>query len=136
MHGCARSLPDGRGDKQSIQLAEKEELPPRFILGATITQMEQFIGTPAAQNPFVSAFNDRMTAVPAIPLPRREASRAQAEQITASQIYPAWRDAIAVLRVIAEARQSRDSATHACVQRRHAYHSRRRAANSKLVTPA
>ena len=83
---------------EAIQLAEKGKLPPRFILGATITQMEQFIGTPAAQNPFVSAFNDRMTAVPAIPPARREALRAQAEQITASQIYPAWRNAIAVLR--------------------------------------
>ena len=73
---------------EAIQLAEKGRLPPRFILGATITQMEQFIGTPAAQNPFVAAFNDRMTAVPAIPAARREALRAQAEQITASQILP------------------------------------------------
>ncbi len=83
---------------EAIQLAAKGKLPPRFILGATITQMEQFIETPPAQNPFVAAFNDRMTDVPAIPDARREALRAQAEQLTASQIYPAWRNAVAVLR--------------------------------------
>jgi len=83
---------------EALQLAEKGKLPPRFILGATITQMEQFVATLAAQNPFVSVFNDRMSAVPAIPEARREALRAQAEQITASQIYPAWRNAVAVLR--------------------------------------
>ena len=83
---------------EALQLAEKGKLPPRFILGATITQMEQFVATLAAQNPFVSVFNDRMSAAPAIPEARREALRAQAEQITASQIYPAWRNAVAVLR--------------------------------------
>jgi uncharacterized protein (DUF885 family) len=83
---------------EAVQRAEKRLLPPRFIVGLTITQMEQFIGTPAAQSPFVTAFNDRMAAAAAIPAGRREALRAEAEQITASQIYPAWRNALNVLR--------------------------------------
>jgi uncharacterized protein (DUF885 family) len=83
---------------EAIHVAEKGRLPPRFILGATIAQMEQFIETPAAENPFVSAFNDRMAAASAIPEAQRKALQAQAEQITAAQIYPAWRNAVAVLR--------------------------------------
>lgn len=83
---------------EAIMLAEKGLTPPRFILGATVTQLEQFIGTPAAQNPFVSAFDARMATVPAISAAKREELRALAEQITASQIYPAWRNALEVLR--------------------------------------
>jgi uncharacterized protein (DUF885 family) len=83
---------------EAVQRAEKRMLPPRFIVGLTITQMEQFIGTPPAQNPFVTAFNDRMASVTAIPVERREALRTEAERITAAQIYPAWRNALNVLR--------------------------------------
>ena len=54
-------------------------MPPRFILAATIAQMEQFISTPAARNPFVSAFNDRMAAACGIAPATREGLRAQAE---------------------------------------------------------
>jgi uncharacterized protein (DUF885 family) len=69
---------------EAVQRAEKRMLPPRFIVGLTITQMEQFIGTPPAQNPFVTAFNDRMASVTAIPVERREALRTEAERITAA----------------------------------------------------
>ncbi len=83
---------------EAVSLAERRLAPPRFILTSTMASMETFIGTPAAQNPFVTAFNDRMAAAPAIPAAARERLRAQAEQITASQIYPAWRNALTVLR--------------------------------------
>ncbi len=83
---------------EEVSLAERRLAPPRFILTSTIASMETFIGTPAAQNPFVTAFNDRMSAASAIPAAARERLRAQAEQITASQIYPAWRNALTVLR--------------------------------------
>jgi uncharacterized protein (DUF885 family) len=83
---------------EAASLAEKRMVPPRFILGATITQMEQFISTPPAQNPFVAVFNDRMAAASAISAATRGRLRAEAERITANQIYPAWRNAITVLR--------------------------------------
>jgi uncharacterized protein (DUF885 family) len=83
---------------EAIWLGENGRLPPRFILQATIAQMEQFIGTPATPNPFVSAFADRMAAVSAIPEARRDALQAEADQITSAQIYPAWRNAVEVLR--------------------------------------
>ncbi|MGH9255149.1 MAG: DUF885 domain-containing protein [Vicinamibacterales bacterium] len=79
------------------ELAAKRMAPPRFIVRATVAQMQQFIGTPPAQNPYVIAFSDRMTASGAIPQARREELRAAAERVTATQIYPAWQRAIAVL---------------------------------------
>ena len=79
-------------------LAQKQMIPPRFILAATVAQMEEFISTPAAQNPFVTAFNDRAALVNAISPATRERLRAQAEEITASQVYPAWQRALAALR--------------------------------------
>ena len=82
---------------EASMLAQKKMVPPRFILAATIAQMEQFISTPAAQNPFVTAFNDRMAAASGIPAATRERLRAQAEEITARQVYPAWQRALAVL---------------------------------------
>jgi uncharacterized protein (DUF885 family) len=78
--------------------AQKGMVPPRFILEATIAQMEQFISTPPARNPFVAVFNDRMAAVSAIPAAARERMRAEAERITARQVYPAWQRALALLR--------------------------------------
>jgi uncharacterized protein (DUF885 family) len=83
---------------EAAMLAQKQMVPPRFILAATIAQMEQFISTPAAQNPFVTAFNDRMAAASGISAATRERVRAQAEEITARQVYPAWQRALAALR--------------------------------------
>ena len=81
-----------------VALGEKRLVPPRFIIGATIAQMEQFVSTPPSQNPFVAVFNDRMAAASGIAATTRERLRAQAERITSSQIYPAWRNALAALR--------------------------------------
>ena len=83
---------------EAATLAQKQMVPPRFILAATIAQIEQFISTPAAQNPFVTAFNDRMAAASGISAATRERLRAQAEEITARQVYPAWQRALAALR--------------------------------------
>jgi len=77
---------------------QKGRVPPRFILDATIAQMEQFVSTPPAQNPFVAVFSDRMAAVSGIPAAARDRMRAEAERITASQVYPAWQRALALLR--------------------------------------
>ena len=83
---------------EAVSLAEKRMVPPKFILTATVAQMEQFVSTPPAQNPFVSSFADRTANAPGIPAATRERLRAEAEQITASQIYPAWRAALTALR--------------------------------------
>jgi uncharacterized protein (DUF885 family)/quercetin dioxygenase-like cupin family protein len=78
-------------------LASKNMIPPRFIIRATIAQMRQFIATPPSGNPFVASFAQRMALVKEIPDARREELRAQAEKIVASQVYPSWKRAIALL---------------------------------------
>ena len=80
---------------EARRLADTGMVPPRFIIRATVTQMQQFIGTPASGNPLVTAFAGRMST--AVPAARREALRAEVEKITAAQVYPAWQRAIALL---------------------------------------
>jgi uncharacterized protein (DUF885 family) len=79
------------------RIAIKNMFPPRFILDATLTQLKQFIAPPPAQNPFVTTFDQKMTAVKAISNARREELRAEAERIVTAQVYPAWRKAITLL---------------------------------------
>jgi len=82
---------------ESRRLAAKGILPPRFILQATIKQMQGFSDPAPAQNPFVDVFVQKMSAVKSIPDVKRDQLRAQAEKIVADQVYPAWRKAIALL---------------------------------------
>ena len=77
--------------------AAKRLVPPRFIIQATLDQMKQFVAVPPAQNPFVAAFRERIGATGAIPAQRRDEMVGAAERITATQVYPAWRKAIALL---------------------------------------
>ena len=81
---------------QSRLLATKNIIPPRFILNATIRQMQSFVDPSPGQNPFVVTFTQKMEAAK-IPLPRRDALRAEAEKIVGAEIYPAWKKAIATL---------------------------------------
>jgi uncharacterized protein (DUF885 family) len=82
---------------ESQHRAAKHILPPRFILQATVKQMQQFVATPPAQNPFVAAFTQKMVSGKSISEAKREELRAQAEKTVGAQIYPAWQKAIAVL---------------------------------------
>jgi uncharacterized protein (DUF885 family) len=84
---------------EARRLADKGMIPPHFIIRATVTQMQQFIATPPAQNPLVTAFTSRIGL--AVPAAARESLRADAEKITAGQVYPAWRRAIALLEPLA-----------------------------------
>jgi len=85
---------------ESRRLAAKGMFPPKFILQATIAQMKQFIASPPAQNPFVTAFAERISAVKSIPDGKRDEFRAEAEQIVRTQVYPTWQKAIALLQPI------------------------------------
>jgi uncharacterized protein (DUF885 family) len=80
----------------SRALAAKNIIPPKFILNATIKQMQGFIDPSPGQNPFVVTFATKMEAAK-IPEPRREALRSEAERIVGAEIYPAWKHAISTL---------------------------------------
>ncbi len=86
---------------EARRLISKGMFPPRFIIRATITQMQQFIASPAAQNPFVATFAERMMPIKEISDSRRETLRADAERIVDGQIYPAWNRGIAILEPLA-----------------------------------
>lgn len=81
---------------ESRRQAARGILPPTFILQATIKQMQSFADPAPVQNPFVAVFTQKMEAAK-IPEPRRAELKAQAEKIVASQVYPAWKKAIALL---------------------------------------
>jgi uncharacterized protein (DUF885 family) len=87
---------------EAKRMAGKEMLPPRFIIQATLTQMKQFIATPAPQNPLVTTLEQKMstTATP-IPENRRRELKDQAGKVVGEQVYPAWQKAIAFLEPLA-----------------------------------
>lgn len=81
---------------ESRALATKNIIPPKFILSATIKQMQGFADSSPGQNPFVAIFAQKMEAAK-IPEPRRQALRSEAERIVGAEIYPAWKHAISTL---------------------------------------
>lgn len=83
--------------ERAAQVSEQGILPPRFIADATIAQMRSFIAAPAAQNPLVTTFAERMAAAASIPATRREALVAEATGIVDRDVYPAWRRALSLL---------------------------------------
>jgi len=78
-------------------LIAKKKVPPRVILQASLREIDGFLSTPAARNPLVATFADRMQRVDALTAAKQTELRAAAEQITDTQIYPAWRKAKALL---------------------------------------
>src|SRR6185312_629381 len=70
---------------------------PKFILQATAKQMRIFSDPSPGQNPFVTAFVDKMAGIKSLTDGKRESLRAAAEKTVGEQIYPAWKQAIAVL---------------------------------------
>ena len=82
---------------EAQRIAAKHLLPPRFIIRSTLAQLQQFVGTPAAQNPLVATFASRMAAIDGLAADEREQLRAQAERVVDAEVYPAWKKAIALL---------------------------------------
>jgi uncharacterized protein (DUF885 family) len=77
-------------------LAAAKILPPKFILEATITQMQRFTATAPAQNPFVTSLDQKML-VANLASSDRDRLHNEAERIVANNVYPAWKEAIALL---------------------------------------
>lgn len=77
--------------------AEQGIVPPRFILEATIAQMQTFIAPAPADNPLVTTLREKLGAAEGIEADRVEALADEAAQVVESTVYPAWRAAIAEL---------------------------------------
>ncbi len=74
---------------EAQRLHSKKIIPPKFILQATIKQMQGFADPSPGRNPFVTVLADKMAAIETIPAAKRAASR--------PQIYPVWKKAAALL---------------------------------------
>ncbi|MEO5926919.1 MAG: DUF885 domain-containing protein [Bryobacteraceae bacterium] len=79
--------------EESKRLAGKGIIPPRFILQATIKQMQGFTDPAPASNPFVTVFADKTAALKDVPA----SLKADAEKIVGAQVYPAFKKGIETL---------------------------------------
>jgi uncharacterized protein (DUF885 family) len=98
----------GEATARAQELAARGILPPRFILDATLAQMQRFISTPPAQNPLVSTFAPRLARIAVLDDAQRAAHVASAIKLVEQGVYPAWQAAIAVLQ--AQREQATDDA--------------------------
>ena len=82
---------------ESTRQAAAGVLPPKFILTATIAQMQRFIAPPPAENPLVTTLRDKMAGVAELSIARRDELVAAATAVVADEVYPAWAAAVAAL---------------------------------------
>ncbi len=82
---------------EAERIGRKGIIPPRYILDATIRQMQRFADPAPASNPFAATLAEKMASVQSIRTERREAFLERAERIVRERVYPAWNRAIALL---------------------------------------
>ena len=70
--------------------AAKGSIPPRFILDRSRTQVQAFLQPPAEQNLFVLALTRRSEKIEGLPADTRQRQIAEATQLVATRIRPAW----------------------------------------------
>lgn len=82
---------------RATELAARDILPPRFIVEATIAQMQRFIADPPARNPLVATFASRLDGIDGLDDATRARHVESATRLVADAVYPAWTRAIAEL---------------------------------------
>jgi uncharacterized protein (DUF885 family) len=83
--------------EEARRLEAKKIIPPKFILQATVKQMQGFIDPSPAQNPFVTAFDDKLATMSGLTAYQRSKLLYGAGKIVGEEIYPAWKKAVALL---------------------------------------
>ena len=83
-------------------LEQRGVVPPRFILEATIAQLDRFIDGGAAKNTFVTVLDQKMQSIETLSAAERTKFRQKAEDLVTKTIEPSWRAAIAALQSRAE----------------------------------
>jgi uncharacterized protein (DUF885 family) len=82
---------------EARRLEAKNIIPPKFILQATVKQMQGFSDPSPGQNPFVVVFSEKLAAIQSLSDAKRRELRAAAEKVVAEDIYPVWKMAAALL---------------------------------------
>ncbi|ANH70719.1 hypothetical protein ABE85_19010 [Mitsuaria sp. 7] len=96
MAGLAAQMDQGIVRARAAQA--KGVLMPRFITATTIGQIEQFVAVPPVANPLVISLTERMAGLPDMSDAARQRARAQAADIVAKSIAPAWKRGLALMR--------------------------------------
>jgi uncharacterized protein (DUF885 family) len=83
--------------EEARRIAEKGIIPPKFIIQATIDQMQLFTSSEPSRNLFVATFVQKMSAIDSMPDDKRNQLQFAAEKIVEEQVYPAWNRGISLL---------------------------------------
>ena len=87
----------GEAVREARRLAAKKRLPPRFIIDATLDSMRKFVAMTPSDNPLAASFDTRMQSIAGLDAAQRHKLRDQAVVLVESEVYPIWREAIAML---------------------------------------
>lgn len=85
------------GIAQAKERAERGILPPRFILSATIAQVERFLADAPRQNVLVASLDERAAKIAGLAADERATFVAAASELVGTQIIPAFRRVHALL---------------------------------------
>ena len=82
---------------EAERIGQKGIIPPRYILDATIKQMQRFADPAPSSNPLAVTLAEKLAAVPSITAEKRAELLERAASIIGEQVYPAWRNGIELL---------------------------------------
>ena len=86
---------------EARRLADKNMLPPKFIVQATLASMRTFADAPVDSNPLVTVFGQKTSSIQGLSADAREKLQKRVGELVQTEIYPSWRKAIALLETIA-----------------------------------
>jgi uncharacterized protein (DUF885 family) len=73
---------------------QKPILPPRFVVEKVLTEMNEFVAKPAAENILATSFKERAAKIKDLTDAQRADFQARVETAVTSQVYPAYRKLI------------------------------------------
>jgi uncharacterized protein (DUF885 family) len=77
---------------QNLKVREdKGIIPPRFVVEEVITEMNGFVGKPAAENILATSFRSRAQKIPKLTQAQRDDYQRRVETVVNDQVYPAYR---------------------------------------------
>ena len=80
--------------QESAARAERGSVVPDYILHTTMAQMQKFIDPAPSANPLVTTLAEKSANIEGLDAELRASLISQAEEIVASEVYPAWQAAI------------------------------------------
>ena len=80
---------------ESLRVREQKQiLPPRFVVEKVLTQMNEFVAKPAAENILATSFKERAAKIKELTDAQRADFQARVETAVTSQVYPAYKKLI------------------------------------------